>query len=73
MKSSVFCYVGRRNSTEVSGLKVSQTRNQQETGMKLSSVGFMPGLLFSHEDGGEMFFRKVSRLSAGYTALYPRK
>jgi hypothetical protein len=34
--------------------------------------GFLLGLLFSAQDGGNMFFQDIIWLSADYTALYPR-
>jgi hypothetical protein len=34
---------------------------------------FLLGLFFYSEDGGEMFIRKVTWLSADYRAIYPRK
>jgi hypothetical protein len=37
-----------------------------------SLEGFLIGLLFDHEDRGEMFLRNISRLLPDYTALYPR-
>jgi hypothetical protein len=30
-------------------------------------------IFFDPEDGGDMFLRKVGRLSKDYTALYPRR
>jgi hypothetical protein len=36
-------------------------------------AGFLLGLLFSPEDGGDMFLQKVGRFSTGYMALYPRR
>jgi hypothetical protein len=39
----------------------------------LLHAGFLLGLLFYPEDGGDMFLRNVGRLSANYTALYPRR
>jgi hypothetical protein len=36
-------------------------------------VGFLLGLLFFPEDGGDMFLLNVGRLLTDYTALYPFK
>jgi hypothetical protein len=36
-------------------------------------AGLSLSLFFDPEDGGIMFFRNVGRLSADYTALYPRR
>jgi hypothetical protein len=33
--------------------------------------GFLLGLLFSPEDGGDMFLQNFGLLSAGYKVLYP--
>jgi hypothetical protein len=35
--------------------------------------GFLLGLLFYPDDGGDMFLRNVGRLSADYRTLYPRR
>jgi hypothetical protein len=34
---------------------------------------FLLGLLFSPEDGGDIFLKNISQLSTDYTALYPRR
>jgi hypothetical protein len=34
-------------------------------------AGFLLGLLFDLEDGGNMIFRNVDRLSPEHTALHP--
>jgi hypothetical protein len=36
-------------------------------------VGFLLGLFFNPEDGGNMFLQNVGLLSTNYTALYPRR
>jgi hypothetical protein len=36
-------------------------------------AGFLLGLFFDSEDGGDIFLRNVGWLSADYTALYPRR
>jgi hypothetical protein len=36
-------------------------------------AGFLLGLFFDTENGGEMFLRNVGCLSTDYMALYPRK
>jgi hypothetical protein len=36
-------------------------------------TGFLLGLFFDPEDGGDMFLQNVSRLSTDYAALYPRR
>jgi hypothetical protein len=36
-------------------------------------AGFLLGLFFDPEDGDDMFLRNFRRLSADYTALYPRR
>jgi hypothetical protein len=35
-------------------------------------AGFLLGLFFDPEDGGDMLLRNVGRLSTDYKALYPR-
>jgi hypothetical protein len=34
-------------------------------------TGFLLGLFFDHEDGGNMVLQNISWLSVDYTALYP--
>jgi hypothetical protein len=36
-------------------------------------TGFLLGLFFDSENGGDMFLRNIGWLSAGYMALYPRR
>jgi hypothetical protein len=35
--------------------------------------GFFLGLLFDHEDGGNIFLQNISSLSVHYMTLYPRR
>jgi hypothetical protein len=59
--------------------KKNLSNEQREAGSKhlslcyLLHVGFLLGLFYDTEDGGEMFFRNVCWLSTGYTALYHRR
>jgi hypothetical protein len=39
----------------------------------LLQAGFLHGSFFDPEDGGDVFLRKVGRLSTEYTALYTRR
>jgi hypothetical protein len=39
----------------------------------IRAAGFLLGLFFDPEDGGDMFLRNVGRLSKNYTALYPKR
>jgi hypothetical protein len=39
----------------------------------LLHAGFLLGLFFDLEDGGDMFFRRVGCLSKDYTSLYSRR
>jgi hypothetical protein len=39
----------------------------------LLDVGFSLGLSFYGEDGGDIFFRNIGRLSTDYTALHHRR
>jgi hypothetical protein len=57
------------------GRRVSQARNQHETGTKQSRLfaGFFLDLLFNTEDGGNMFLWNVGWLSPDYRALYLRR
>jgi hypothetical protein len=55
--------------------RISQTRNQcksrwQEEG---SHTGFLLGILFDPDDGGDIFLQNVGRLSTDYMTLYPTK
>jgi hypothetical protein len=38
-----------------------------------SHAGFLLGLFFDLEDRGDVFPRKVDKLSMAYTALYPKR
>jgi hypothetical protein len=64
----------RFGGTCLSHRSIQQARNQHEAGSKLSvCVGFLLGLFFDLEDGGEIFLQNVTRLSAYFTSLYPRR
>jgi hypothetical protein len=39
----------------------------------LIHAGFLLGLFFDPEDGGDMFLLNIGSLSIDYTALYPRR
>jgi hypothetical protein len=39
----------------------------------LLHTGFLRGLFFDPEDGGDMYLRNVGGISTGYAALYPRR
>jgi hypothetical protein len=39
----------------------------------LTHAGFLLGLFFYTENGGDMFLRNIGWLSTDYTALYPRR
>jgi hypothetical protein len=45
---------------------------KQGGGRKLASAGFLPGLHFDPEDGGDMFLLNI-RLSPNYTAQQPTR
>jgi hypothetical protein len=44
-------------------------------GVKTTSfhAGILFGILFSSEDGSDMFLRSIGLLSTDYTMLYPRR
>jgi hypothetical protein len=42
------------------GQSISQVRNQHKVGSKPLYAGFLVGLFFGPEDGGNMFLQKVS-------------
>jgi hypothetical protein len=44
-----------------------------KAGGKQSLAGFLLGLFFDPEDGGDMFLRNVDSFSTDYTALHPRR
>jgi hypothetical protein len=57
---------------------VSQARNWHATGCSntacsLLHAGFLLDLLFSPEDGADMFVQNTGWLSPGYIILYPRR
>jgi hypothetical protein len=51
------------------GRKTSPEETSMKAGGKLS-CWFLASLFFDREDGGNIFFRNVGRLSMDYTALY---
>jgi hypothetical protein len=55
------CRVVRWKSTDVSALLIT-----------CFYAGVLFGLFFDPENEGDMFFRNVGWLAAGYVALYPR-
>jgi hypothetical protein len=40
---------------------------------ELLHAGFLIGLFYDLENGGDIFLRNVGLLSTDYTALYPRR
>jgi hypothetical protein len=50
----------------------NETRNQYKEAQSSLSIGFLLGLLFDPEDGGDMFARNV-RLPRKYMALELRR
>jgi hypothetical protein len=48
-----------------------RARNQRKAAS--CCTGFLLGIFFDPEDGGDMFLRNVGWLSADYTTLYPRR
>jgi hypothetical protein len=63
--------VNRRfGGTFSSTLKVEE-ETKEETITK-QVAGFLLGLFFDPEDGGDMFVRNISRLITHYTALHPK-
>jgi hypothetical protein len=55
------------------GRNISWARNQEALLATCFHVGFLLGLFFDPEDGGDVFLRNVSWLSTDYTALHPRR
>jgi hypothetical protein len=61
------------------GRRISRARNQRKIRWQAALVaiyfhsGFLVGLFFDPEDGGDMFIRNGSWLSTDYKSLYPRR
>jgi hypothetical protein len=53
--------------------RISRARNQRALLATCFHAGFLSGLFFNPEDGGDMFLRNVGWLSTEYMALYPRR
>jgi hypothetical protein len=59
-----------------SGSKNKPSKKQRESRAMCATCshsGFLLGLLFDPEDGGDIFLRNVGLISTDYTALYPRR
>jgi hypothetical protein len=52
--------------------KINQRRKQCESQWQAEQMGFLLGLFFYHEEGGNIFLRNDDCLSTDYTALYHR-
>jgi hypothetical protein len=50
---------------------LTKIRGMHRAACCLLHAGFLLGLFFDHEDGGDMFPRESRLTSADYTALYP--
>jgi hypothetical protein len=51
--------------------KKAESESKQNFACYLIHAGFLRGLFFDLEDGGDMSLRNVGQLSLDYTALYP--
>jgi hypothetical protein len=62
-------------SPPFSGLKSKPSKNQHDAASKkmFTSGWFIFVLLFSPEDGGDIFLRIISWYSTDYMALHPRR
>jgi hypothetical protein len=53
--------------------KPENTGSKKASACYLIPAGFLLGLLFDSEDGGEIILRNVGCFSTDYTASYPRR
>jgi hypothetical protein len=80
MKSTVFLGITPcstlKKKRRSAGTNRHQLKNRKMSTTLLATrfqAGFLLGLFFDSEYGGDMFFRNVGWLSTDYTALYPRR
>jgi hypothetical protein len=85
MKSTIFWDISPCSPLEVNrrfggtrplhlqGWRISWAGNQRESRWLCFHAGFLLGLFFNPEDGGNMFLRNFGWFSTDYTALYPRR
>jgi hypothetical protein len=55
-----------------SGSKNKESNKPSISVCYLLYIGFLLGLFFDPEDGGDMLLRNIGRLSMEYTTLYPK-
>jgi hypothetical protein len=73
MKNSIFWDITPRSLLKSTDVSEEHVASILSSACYLLRAGFLRGLFFDPEDGGDMFLRNVGSISMDYKASYPRR